>query len=271
MKTRVISGVIGVAFLAIVIYVLPTSFFGAVVGAISTVGVLELYRSAKKGTPPRVQLVTALLAVIMPFSTALGQGEMWTHISIFLVSVYLFSEMLISFKNEKPMPFEVVAIGIVAGFVIPYFLTSLIRLDMMGWAYVSLPFLISFASDSCAYFVGVSFGRHKLVPILSPKKSIEGSFGGFLGTIAVLMIYGLILSAQDYEVNYALLAVYGFLGSLTCQFGDLCFSAIKRLSGIKDFGNLIPGHGGILDRFDGMIFVVALVEILVLWAPAFTK
>ena len=111
-------------------------------------------------------------------------------------------------------------------------------------------------------------GRHKLVPVLSPKKSIEGSVGGFLGTIAVLLIYGLVVKGMDYEVRFGILAIYGFLGSLACQFGDLSFSAVKRIAGVKDYGNLLPGHGGIYDRFDGMVFVAILVEILLRWVPA---
>ncbi len=269
MKTRIISGVIGVALLAVVIYVLPIWVFGITVGAISTVGVRELFKCTKKCIPLRIQLTTACIAAIMPITASLEFGDVWIYGIFFLICVYLFTEFMISFHSETPLSFEVVAIGISGGFMIPYFLTSLIKLDLMGAAFVSLPFLISFASDSIAYFVGVNFGKHKLAPLLSPKKSIEGSIGGFVGTIAVLLIYGVILSSIDYEVNFALLAVYGFLGSLTCQFGDLCFSAIKRTYGVKDFGNLIPGHGGILDRFDGMIFVVALLKILLLWAPAF--
>ena len=84
----------------------------------------------------------------------------------------------------------------------------------------------------------------------------------------MMLIYGLILKALHFTVNILVMCVYGFLGSLACQLGDLCFSAIKRLHGIKDYGKLIPGHGGMLDRFDSMFWTAAMVEILVNWVPA---
>ena len=100
------------------------------------------------------------------------------------------------------------------------------------------------------------------------KKTIEGSAGGFLGTIAIMLIYGALMNVNGFTVNYVVLAVYGYLGSLVGQLGDLAFSAIKRLHDVKDYSNLIPGHGGILDRFDSMLFIAPLIELLLLWVPA---
>ncbi|MBQ3257681.1 MAG: phosphatidate cytidylyltransferase, partial [Oscillospiraceae bacterium] len=115
---------------------------------------------------------------------------------------------------------------------------------------------------------GMFLGKHKLAPRLSPKKTIEGSAGGFLGTIVCMLIYGIAMSAGDYTVNYSVLAVYGYLGSLAGQLGDLSFSAIKRLHDVKDYSHIIPGHGGILDRFDSMLFIAPLIELLMMWVPA---
>ena len=104
--------------------------------------------------------------------------------------------------------------------------------------------------------------------MISPKKTIEGLVGGVITAILGVVIYCVILRfAFDFEVNWIYVPIYGLLGSLAGVFGDLCFSVIKRQTGIKDYGNLIPGHGGIFDRFDSMVVVAPLVELLLLTIP----
>ena len=171
------------------------------------------------------------------------------------------------------MDFETAAVVVLAGGVLPILLSAIVRLDLRehGSVYALLPFVVAFTSDSAAYFAGLFLGRHKLTPRLSPNKTVEGSVGGFVGTIVVVLLYGLILKAAKFEVDFAVLTVYAFLGSLASQLGDLSFSAIKRLCGVKDFGTVLPGHGGMLDRFDSMFWTAALMEILVRWVPAITK
>ena len=137
-----------------------------------------------------------------------------------------------------------------------------------GRFYIMIPFVIAFISDSGAYFAGRFLGKHKLAPTISPKKTVEGAVGGLLGAVLGMVIYGLVLQfAFDFSVNYFACVVYGLLGAVAGIFGDLCFSCIKRQTGIKDYSNLIPGHGGILDRFDSNIIIAPLVEILMIWWP----
>lgn len=269
MKTRIIVGLIGVPALAIIVFFLPAVVLGLVMGALVAIAAWELFKCTKPDIDMRIPLVTGVIAAIIPISESLKYGEIWGFAAFFLLVVYLFGELMLSFRQESKLDFDVVTIGITAGYVIPYFLTSIVRLEAMGNVFVALPFLVAFASDTGAYFVGTYLGKHKLVPKLSPNKTIEGSVGGFVITIAILLIYGFILRKFGFTVRLHLLAVYGFLGSLACQFGDLSFSALKRISGIKDYGNLIPGHGGVLDRFDGMVFVAALMQLLLCWVPAF--
>ena len=126
-------------------------------------------------------------------------------------------------------------------------------------------------SDTGGYFVGLALGRHKLTPHLSPNKTLEGSVGCFLFGIGFTLVYGLILRAAGYTVNLAVMGAYGFFGALAAQLGDLSFSAVKRLCGVKDFGKLLPGHGGMLDRFDSMVWTAALLELLASWVPASVK
>ena len=133
-------------------------------------------------------------------------------------------------------------------------------------------FVLAFLSDTGAYFCGMLFGRHKLAPVISPKKTVEGVIGGTVTCILGMLLYGLILwLGFGLQVNFVYALIYGLLGALGSVFGDLCFSAIKRQTGIKDYGNLIPGHGGILDRFDSMMVVGPLAEALLILIPLVVK
>lgn len=129
---------------------------------------------------------------------------------------------------------------------------------------VWLIFISSWISDTAAYLVGVLFGKHKLAPVLSPKKSIEGSIGGIAGSALVGAIFGYILMKNLHYDNafIAVIAVISGIGSVISQVGDLAASAIKRNHEIKDYGNLIPGHGGIMDRFDSVIFTAPMIYFL---------
>ena len=133
---------------------------------------------------------------------------------------------------------------------------------------ILIPFIVAFLADSGAYFIGCRFGKHKLAPLISPKKSIEGVFGGVAAAILGMMLYTVIMQfGFGFEVNYGFALVYAILGAMTGVFGDLCFSLVKRQAGIKDYGNLFPGHGGVLDRFDSMILVSPLIELLLIILP----
>ncbi len=129
---------------------------------------------------------------------------------------------------------------------------------------VWLIFISSWICDTCAYCVGMLIGKHKMVPRLSPKKSIEGAVGGIVGAVIVGALYGYFLQnrlagGQELAVVFALI---GGAGSVIAQVGDLAASAIKRNHDIKDYGKLIPGHGGIMDRFDSVIFTAPMIYLL---------
>ena len=155
--------------------------------------------------------------------------------------------------------------------MIPFFLSSFLRIRQMEhWQYlILLPLEAAFLSDAFALFAGMAFGKHKLAPELSPKKTVEGAVGGFAGAVVCTLVYGAVLQfGFQVPVNYLYLAVYGALGSAASELGDLAFSYIKREYGLKDFGNILPGHGGILDRFDSVIFCAPLMELLLHVLPA---
>ena len=144
---------------------------------------------------------------------------------------------------------------------------SFIYLTREGFAHgnylVWFIFLCSWGSDTCAYAVGVLIGRHKMTPKLSPKKSVEGAVGGVVGASLLFILYAhfAVNRYSEAELPLFLVAVLGALGALVSMVGDLAASAIKRDHGIKDYGKLIPGHGGIMDRFDSVIIAAPLIFI----------
>ena len=117
-----------------------------------------------------------------------------------------------------------------------------------------------FLSDAFAYFVGIRFGKHKLCPNISPKKSIEGAIGGLVGTAIVFLIYAVVLNNYyNFDIQYFQIILFGLVASLFAQIGDLVASSIKRFVGEKDFGSCFPGHGGVLDRIDSVLFVAPII------------
>lgn len=137
--------------------------------------------------------------------------------------------------------------------------------NLEGGIYIVwLIFISSWICDSCAYLAGMAFGRHKLAPVLSPKKSIEGAIGGIVGAVLVGLIYAAILGKTGVSQSNELwvFPIISGIGAMISQVGDLAASAIKRNFGIKDYGKLIPGHGGIMDRFDSVIFTAPMIYYL---------
>lgn len=168
------------------------------------------------------------------------------------------------YRCEQPIT------GFFAFFYAPILLSFiyLTRTLENGFYLVWLVFISSWVSDTCAYLVGRAIGKHKLAPVLSPKKSIEGSAGGILGSALIGALYGLVLSKTGVmEIAYQVLifAGIGAAGSVISQIGDLAASGIKRDHDIKDYGKLIPGHGGIMDRFDSVIVTAPIIYFLALF------
>lgn len=274
MKTRILVAVIAIPILVLIIFFAPLWVLGIVVGGIAACSAWEfLHCTEGEAVIPRMQVVTAVCAFFIPFCAVFYGAAKIYEIALFLLFAYLFCELMLSFRKEEKMELRTVTSALLCGGIMPILLSAIVRLGLRehGSVYVLLPFVAAFSCDSGAYFVGCGLGKHKLAPSLSPKKTVEGSIGGFLSAIVLMLVYGFILKACGYTVNLAVMAVYGFLGALACQLGDLCFSAVKRLFGVKDYSNLIPGHGGMLDRFDSMFWTAALIELLVSWVPAITK
>ena len=270
MLTRVIVAVIGIPLILLVVFLTPFWVLGILMGAISAVSAWEFLRCTERGTKPRLSAYAAVTAFCIPFLAVFYNSSRVYELAAFLLFAAMSVELMLSFRRETPMKLETVAVALLAGAVFPVLLSGVIRLGgrTAGQVYALLPFVAAFASDSGAYFAGLLLGKHPLTPRLSPHKTLEGSAGGFVFATAVMLCYGLILRGFGYTVYLPVMGVYGFLGSLAAQLGDLSFSAFKRLYDVKDYGRLLPGHGGVLDRFDSMIWVAALLDLIVRWVPA---
>lgn len=272
MKTRIIVAAIFVPILFVVLFFLPPVWLTILTALICAFITFEFLRALKSAQNLRTYVYAAVSAVLIPFGFYFGAGEMVFRAVIFLLAAIMFVEAMVAYEKEKNLGLAEILPVIFCGAVIPLFLSSLVSLKMMenGKLYVLLPIIAAFLSDSGAYFVGMFMGKHKAFPKLSPKKTVEGCVGGLLSTVIAMLLYGLILMlSTDLEISFLILIVYGIVGSLATQIGDLAYSLIKRQVGVKDYGNLIPGHGGMLDRFDSMSFAAPTMLLLVTVLPAF--
>ena len=269
MKTRILSAAILVPILLLVVLVLPEIVAALVMGVLLAIGAYELLYRTGLVQHPRLVLYAAVMAFAVTMWSYYEAVHAYFILLMVLFWVALLAELMMDHVKVRV---EMLALCFMAGLVIPYMLSALVRiLNMTTGRYVILiPFVAAFLDDAGAYFVGIKFGKHKLAPVLSPNKTIEGALGGIATGMLGMLLYTLILHLLGLKVNYLLALLYGLGGSLAGIFGDLCFSVIKRQTGIKDYGNLIPGHGGVLDRFDSLVMVAPLMEALLLLLPLAT-
>ena len=183
---------------------------------------------------------------------------------VFVFLLFLFT--ILNYGTENAVPFSDVTAAIFAGIVFPLMLSCLLRLRMMpgGRLLVWLPLAISFGSDTCALFAGMAFGKRKMAPLVSPHKTVGGGIGGLAGGVAGLLILKLAahLLHTPLPLSMGRIVLFGIICSVVSEIGDLSFSVIKREYGVKDYGKLIPGHGGVLDRFDSVTFVTPMIYLL---------
>lgn len=271
MKTRILAAVALLPALLVIVLALPTICTAILFGLAAAIAAYELLWGTGFVKHVRLIAYAAVMGLLVALWSNLGGGYVWALIGVLTMVVVMFAEIMLS---DMKLPFDKVVVCLAAGLLIPFLLTSLVRIHsgVHGRFYIMIPFVLAFISDSGAYFAGRFLGKHKLAPTISPKKTVEGAVGGILGAILGMIIYGLVLQfGFSFKVDYLAAVVYGIIGSVAGVFGDLCFSTIKRQTGIKDYGNLIPGHGGILDRFDSMIIIAPLVEILLILLPVAVK
>ncbi len=267
MKLRIIAAAALLPLLLIVLIALPSVFTAILVGLMCAVAAYELLWITGLVKENRLVIYTAVMAFLVSVWSYFSVSYAAALLGVIAFNMILFGELM--FSREKPS-FEKIAVCFAGGLLVPFLLSALVRLrsGYNGAFYVLIPFLLAFLSDSGAYFAGSFLGKHKLAPQISPKKTVEGVVGGAIAAIVGMLLYCLILDlAFGFSVRYLNAFAYGVIGSLVGVFGDLCFSAVKRQVGIKDYGNLIPGHGGVLDRFDSMTLIAPITEALLILLP----
>ena len=280
MKTRVLFGVVGFAFVLLALYVFPAIVLELAVAALCVLATYEVLGATRLVTN-RLELLLCMLVslglaighfTVLPVSlSAVVQG---------LIFVLLVGSFAIELKFHDSMRAAQVTWGFFGALVVPYLMLSLVRIFQMdfqpvgetnfhvGQFIVLLPLLAAWGADTCALFAGMLFGKHKLAPVVSPKKTVEGAVGGVVGGAVLVLIAALIMNAlMGLEMPVWAALVLGAAGAVLGEVGDLSFSVIKRQTGIKDYGHIFPGHGGVLDRFDSVLFVAPFAEILfrIIW------
>lgn len=251
---RIVSAVIGIPLLLTIFWLGKLPLL-ALVALLIVIGCIELNEILiKQDINPSlgIGIVSSLFFLLAAyFGNNLDYGFVIVMIIFLNLAYMVFEFPNYNLKNTAGTVFMAVYIG--------WLFTHLylLRISENGWLFIILMLVTTWSTDTFAYFVGMKFGRNKLAPKVSPKKTIEGSLGGVAGSI--LGSFLVFLAISNGEIKLLHFLVIGLLIGIIGQVGDLAESALKRLGGVKDSGKLIPGHGGVLDRFDSMLFTAPLL------------
>jgi len=260
MKQRIITGAIGaIGFLYLVwLGGMSYSFLILILGIIGYYEYLKMNRYGLFSIHSILGLLS-LIAIILGINHLLPIFEYLTIPTIILLTLWIYFVFIVLVKNVISIDHISVLLTGVLYIAFGFAFMLKVRLLPNGFSWTMFVLVATWASDSGAYFSGRKFGKHKLWPEISPKKTIEGSIGGIIFAVFFSFIVNLILHISDQFVSIILTSI---LISIVGQMGDLVESAIKRTKGVKDSGNLLPGHGGVLDRFDSLIFVFPVFYLL---------
>lgn len=267
-KARLLSGIVLVIILAAAL-IMGDMVLWALLLFISLVGLNEFYRAVGKKNKEEAaaghmtEAVGYAGCVCYYLIMLMHSGEQYLFLTLIVILtvmmfVYVFSYPAIDAAQLMSSYFGVIYVPVMLSFI------YLMRMYTNGVFLVWMIFVSSWICDTCAYCVGMLIGKHKLAPRLSPKKSVEGAVGGVAGSALVGAFYGYVLTKAAGQASTLIwsFAIIGGIGAVISQIGDLTASAIKRNHDIKDYGKLIPGHGGILDRFDSVIVTAPMIYIL---------
>lgn len=260
MKKRVIS-TLAMTPLLLLVYMGGMALWSLAL-IISIIGIYEFCKGWNKiGVHPSklicyVMTILLFLTCILHYSTENPEIDTNTVINVWLFMSVAIS-LIYGWRVNERGPYDSIA-TITALVYIPFFTYHLMLIDILHPVFIWIVIIAALGSDIFAYFTGHLFGRHKIAPNLSPKKTIEGAIGGLIGSSLLCWLFAYIF-IRDVSTVCLLL---GFIGGAAGIAGDLTASAFKRKMGIKDYSNLIPGHGGVLDRFDSVLFVAPVVYYL---------
>ena len=280
MLVRILTAVVGLPLLLAVVLLLEPIATAILFALACMIAAYEMLWRTGIWKNRRIVVYTALMAAAtvmwswMKACAIVSAQTLWLSALAGLLVFFtlLFCELL---AGHAKIQFTGMCAALFSGIVYPFLIGALVRMRGMdgGECYILVAFVLSMVADSGAYFVGRAIGKHKLAPVVSPKKTIEGAIGGAIVNVLGMILYTFILCKWFgfADPNYLYAAIYGILGAGASIIGDLTLSVVKRQVGIKDYGNLFPGHGGILDRFDSTMMVAPLAEILLLLIPFAVK
>lgn len=257
MLTRIITALVGIPVLLFIVisggWILRFSII-----ALAVVGFYEFCNAVSKKYNPMRYL--GYVSVVM-----IANGVLYDHqpLEIFLATliIVVLVAVVTNYPKYTIVDASITVFGVLyLGFLFPF--ASLVREMAMGEFFVWLIFISAWGTDTCAYFAGSFLGKNKLAPALSPNKTIEGAAGGVIGAALLGFVYAFVYGTYYNNAIMPYLFVIPLvtaLGSVVAQFGDLSASTIKRTLKVKDFGYILPGHGGILDRFDSVLFTAPFI------------
>ena len=281
MKTRIITAVVGLFVLAGVLFTFNTLVFNLVIAAITLIALHEIYSALgfEKQDWPLLGILVPYTLLIMLSSYSIYRAMVMpaSFLVVLFYAIYLVVRNgVISYQKASGL---VMFSGIVI-FCFYSFIRLKVLLPVEKFGYDAIFFILlilcfAWGGDTCAYFAGRAFGKHKLCPVVSPKKTVEGAVGGVLGTmvfgVLVTVIYSVAADRMEAFTRsnigvsmYIIIALLACVAAVLGIYGDLFASVVKRQCGIKDYGTIFPGHGGILDRFDSVMFIAPFVTMVVI-------
>ncbi len=271
MKTRVLSGICIFVFLILMVLTSGIPFvLNVIMAVVAAAAIYEILKVG--GLSNRKVLISGAMIFAAGFVFCSDPGFPWHREILILASFFL---ILLTFtyylKEYRNTSLPELTFALFMTLLVAYFFSAVIltrRTEAGFWNLVMI-YLLAWVPDTGAYFSGFLFGKHKLAPVISPKKTVEGAVGGLIVCVGISYLYAWLVSLTGVAVNYGIVLIYALLGTLISILGDLTASLIKRYYQVKDYGNLIPGHGGIMDRFDSIWFVAPFVYLMIQLCPIF--
>ena len=273
MKQRILVAVVGIPLLLAVLCWAPDWATALLLAALSVIAAHELLTAvcgAEKAKRTALPAVTGALVIAAVYfsgehyaDSPAGMVLRWL-IAAAVLALLLAS--VLTYGRPGALVLQDVCVMAVAGLVIPWAFSCMLQLRMLphGAGMVLMPLVAAFCSDSAALFTGMACGRHKMAPLVSPHKTVEGALGGIAGGVVGMVIFRIVFYfCTLVPLHIGWCVVIGLAGALMGELGDLSFSVIKRQVGIKDYGRLLPGHGGVLDRFDSVLFAAPMIWMIV--------
>ena len=263
-----ISAFAGLALFGVVLLLFETVVLDVVVAALSVMAVYEMINAA--GLVKNKTFAGVCVAFAAFFSTMYFQTL--ASISGFVEFGFALVLLLFVLNNHNEVNIKDAAYAFLFSVMIPKAFVTVLLFRNYGepvcYFLALMGFAVAWINDTCAYFSGYFFGNRKLCPEISPKKTVEGAIGGVFGAVIICSILAYIFSlATGYPINWVSFVIFLPVGAILAILGDLCASVIKRQFGIKDYGSIMPGHGGVMDRFDSWIFVAPLAYIWNIYYP----